>query len=53
MKIEAREAEGMPEMEAEFAFSFSTEELFVTRDAHSHRGDGKFWPYTLCLPLSL
>ena len=52
MKIEAHKAEWIPEMEAELAFPLSTKELFVTPDADSHRGDGKFWSYAVCLLLS-
>lgn len=52
MKIEARKAEWMPEMEAELAFPLSTKELFVIQDADSHLGDGKFWSCEACLLLS-
>lgn len=52
MKVEAREAEQMPEMESELAFPLSTKEQFVTQDADSHLGDGKFWSSKACLLLS-
>lgn len=52
MKIEARKAEWMPEMEAELAFPLSTKELFVIQDAGAHLGDGKFWSCEACLLLS-
>lgn len=52
MKVEACKAEQMPEMEAELAFPLSTKELFVTQDAYSHLGDGKFWSCEACLLLS-
>jgi len=52
LKIEARKAEWVPEMKAELVFPLSTKEPFATQDTDSHRGDGKFWSYAVCLLLS-
>lgn len=52
MKVEACEAGRMPEMEAELAFPLSAKEPFVTQDADSHLGHGKFCSREASLLLS-